>query len=199
MSGERPPCTHRICSSINCREMTRVQNTQHSPSPDAARGTFTGHHLYSSHLDNLLVLLTLFALTAAIVSMSKTLVQYLQAFAFPYLVWHSSVGENGFIPHGSLDNRQHRQNKHREQNLHTPVCHTSPVRSPVLGPAAGQVQHQHQHQQQEGPSTSCSASARACANVAPQQKQKPHVPEKKSSKICLKHIPCHKRNDPVNK
>lgn len=22
MSGERPPCTHRICSSINCREMT---------------------------------------------------------------------------------------------------------------------------------------------------------------------------------
>ena len=32
-----------------------------------------------------------FPLTAAIVSMSKTLVQYLQAFAFPYFVWHSSV------------------------------------------------------------------------------------------------------------
>lgn len=52
------------------------------------------------------------ALTAAIVSMSKTLVQYLQAFAFPYLVWHSSVGENAFIPHGSRENRQHRQSKH---------------------------------------------------------------------------------------
>lgn len=35
-----------------------------------------------------------FTLTAAIVSMSKTLVQYLHAFAFPYLVWHSSVKEN---------------------------------------------------------------------------------------------------------
>lgn len=31
-------------------------------------------------------------LTAATVSMSKTLVQYRQAFAFPYLVWHSSKG-----------------------------------------------------------------------------------------------------------
>lgn len=35
MSGERPPCTHRICSSINCRETTRAQNTQHPPSPGA--------------------------------------------------------------------------------------------------------------------------------------------------------------------
>lgn len=29
-------------------------------------------------------------LTAATVSMSNTLVQYRQAFAFPYFVWHSS-------------------------------------------------------------------------------------------------------------
>lgn len=31
-----------------------------------------------------------YALTAATVSMSNTLVQYRQALAFPYLVWHSS-------------------------------------------------------------------------------------------------------------
>lgn len=34
-------------------------------------------------------------LTAATVSISNTFVQYLQAFAFPYLVWHSSKnGQN---------------------------------------------------------------------------------------------------------
>lgn len=32
-------------------------------------------------------------LTAATVSMSNTLVQYRQALAFPYLVWHSSIGK----------------------------------------------------------------------------------------------------------
>ena len=33
----------------------------------------------------------IFLLTAATVNMSNTLVQYLQALAFPYLVWHSSA------------------------------------------------------------------------------------------------------------
>lgn len=37
-------------------------------------------------------------LTAATVSMSNTLVQYRQAFAFPYFVWHSSAKKT-FILH----------------------------------------------------------------------------------------------------
>lgn len=38
-----------------------------------------------------------FKLTAATVSMSKTLVQYRQALALPYLVWHSSEGEQNTL------------------------------------------------------------------------------------------------------
>lgn len=40
-------------------------------------------------------------LTAATVSISNTFVQYLQAFAFPYLVWHSS--KNGQNTHTQLE------------------------------------------------------------------------------------------------
>lgn len=57
--------------------------------------TLKGHESQNSHLDNLRVFCAVaLTLTAAIVSMSNTLVQYLHAFAFPYLVWHSSAKQS---------------------------------------------------------------------------------------------------------
>lgn len=111
--------------------------------------------------------------------MSKTLVQYLQALAFPYLVWHSSVGENGFVPLGSRENTDGRTCTLR--------CVTRALCWVLL----------------LLPRTSTSSREQAPhalpvpLNVAPRHKQKPHVPEEKSSEICLKHISFQKHHDPV--
>lgn len=51
-------------------------------------------------------------LTAAIVSMSNTLVQYLHAFAFPYLVWHSSAKQR--IVLFVTDQKEFRQQAQRQ-------------------------------------------------------------------------------------
>lgn len=78
MSGESPPWTQSTCSSINCK---KLKNHFFNLKNECQKNLDFRRCLNASQL------------TAATVNMSNTLVQYRQAFALPYLVWHSSARE----------------------------------------------------------------------------------------------------------
>lgn len=112
ISGDSPPWTQRISSSIICQQARIIyqQEYQHDLYTGMFYWIYAGIHVC---IGPLLLWENAFSLehskfelwlTAAMVRRSNTLQQYFQAFTFPYLFWHSSVKRWILINHKSTCN-----------------------------------------------------------------------------------------------